>query len=514
MGRWTDKPFISQGEWSNTNSDGGGLPFGGKSARIPGRGDAAAEDGAARFDCCALSLKPFAQPVCTPDGTVFDERNITEHIKEHGKHPFSGAPLAAADLVRLQYCRGADGGYVDPVTLKPFSRFAKIVANRRSGHAYLWATVEEFNEKPGAWADLVTGEPFSREDIIVLQDPATPKKDSPPRRAEEPARALARPAAAAARKKAQPYNAAHYSTGRAAAALTSTSVAPVTQNEADVVPADEYMFGRIKAKGYARLVTSLGDINVELHCDRAPRTCYNFIQLARRGYYNGTRFHRSIRNFMIQGGDPTGTGRGGESCWGGAFADEIARKLAHTDRGVLSMANAGPNTNRSQFFILYRAARSLDGKHSVFGRVVGGLPVLAKMEAVPTDDSDRPTTDIVIAEVKVFVDPFAEFAQRLDRKHAHERARKDLAAGRRQRTAAEEEQHERDTTTWFGARLSQGGAGPDANVGAGPGSGGVGRYLTKPRFEQPRAPAAGGSSASDKAAAPAEGYRFGNFDGW
>ncbi|KAJ1731108.1 cyclophilin peptidyl-prolyl cis-trans isomerase Cyp8 [Coemansia biformis] len=527
MGRWTDKPFISQGEWSNAQGDGGGLPFGGKSARILGRKEGA-QDRAA-FDCCALSLKPFAQPVCTPDGFVFDAANIAAYVKEHHKHPFTGAPLATDDLLKLQYHKNADGEYVDPVTFKQFSQFAKIVANRRSGHVYLWSTIDEFNSKPGAWADLVTGEPFSREDIIVLQDPAAPKEISGAVSRKEPAPATASPTASAAAspaprpaaatsRRAQPYNAAHYSKGLAAAALTSTSVAPVTRNESELVDSEEYMFARIKDKGYVRLVTSLGDINVELHCDKAPRTCYNFIKLAQSGYYKGTVFHRSIRNFMIQGGDPTGSGRGGKSFWGAEFKDEIAKKLAHSERGVLSMANRGPDTNSSQFFILYRAARQLDGKHTVFGRVVGGLAVLGKMEAVPTDDSDRPQKDIVIADVKVFADPYAEFARRLERKLEHGKESEALALGKRQRTAAEEELHERDTTTWFGTKLPSRSPAPSTaggNSAAAPvaSARGVGKYMKRPALEDPAAAsAADGARGSAKAAGA--GYAFGDFSSW
>ena len=126
------------------------------------------------------------------------------------------------------------------------------------------------------------------------------------------------------------------------------------------------------ASRYLRLHTSLGDLNLELHCDLAPRTCENFLALAEGGYYDGTTFHRSIKNFMAQGGDPTGTGTGGASVFGAKFRDEIDSRLLHTGRGVLAMANSGPNTNGSQFYILYKSARHLDHKHTVFGRVVGG----------------------------------------------------------------------------------------------------------------------------------------------
>ncbi|KAJ2335059.1 cyclophilin peptidyl-prolyl cis-trans isomerase Cyp8 [Coemansia sp. RSA 2673] len=292
-------------------------------------------------------------------------------------------------------------------------------------------------------------------------------------------------------------------------------MAPVTQNEAELVNDEEYMFARIKAKGYAQLVTNLGNINLELHCDKAPRTCYNFFKLARAGYYDGTHFHRSIKNFMIQGGDPTGTGRGGKSFWGADFKDELAAKQSLSERGVLAMANRGPNTNSSQFFILYRAAKHLDGKHTVFGRVVGGLPVLSKMESVPTDDSDRPTQNIVIKNVAVFVDPYVEFSNRLERKLEHEKERDALSSGKRQRTEAEEEQLERETTTWFGTRVAGSAKGATgSNDGSLHGDRpvrAIGKYMKKPLFDGP-AREASGTSTTGKAKERA--HAFGDFGSW
>lgn len=123
---------------------------------------------------------------------------------------------------------------------------------------------------------------------------------------------------------------------------------------------------------------------------------------------------------QAQGGDPTGTGRGGESAWGGTFKDEFHAKLTHDGRGVLSMANAGPNTNGSQFFIMFKSAPHLDRKHSVFGRVVGGLPVLRDMELQPTDKDDRPVQSIRIEEVEVFQSPFDEYDADADARTARE----------------------------------------------------------------------------------------------
>jgi len=120
------------------------------------------------------------------------------------------------------------------------------------------------------------------------------------------------------------------------------------------------------------LETSKGNIVLELAEDDAPNTVANFVNLAEKGFYNGVTFHRVIADFMIQGGDPTGTGRGGP---GYVIADEFSPRLRHA-RGVLSMANAGPNTGGSQFFITHVACPQLDGKHAVFGRVIEGMDVV------------------------------------------------------------------------------------------------------------------------------------------
>jgi peptidyl-prolyl cis-trans isomerase B (cyclophilin B) len=121
------------------------------------------------------------------------------------------------------------------------------------------------------------------------------------------------------------------------------------------------------------LHTDKGDIDATIFASKVPVTSANFLNLAKRGYYDGVSFHRVIDNFMIQGGDPTGTGRGGP---GYKFADEIDRSLKHTKAGIFSMANAGPNTNGSQFFITHQATPHLDGKHAVFGEVTTGQDVV------------------------------------------------------------------------------------------------------------------------------------------
>jgi cyclophilin family peptidyl-prolyl cis-trans isomerase len=129
----------------------------------------------------------------------------------------------------------------------------------------------------------------------------------------------------------------------------------------------------LKKKYKAKFSTSKGEIVVELFAQQVPNTVNNFVFLAREGYYDGTMFHRVIKDFMAQGGDPTGTGRGGP---GYSFRDEFDPKMHHDQAGILSMANAGPNTNGSQFFLTTVPTPWLDGKHAVFGKVVEGLDVL------------------------------------------------------------------------------------------------------------------------------------------
>jgi peptidyl-prolyl cis-trans isomerase B (cyclophilin B) len=145
------------------------------------------------------------------------------------------------------------------------------------------------------------------------------------------------------------------------------------------------------------LHTNHGAIEFELYPDDAPKTVENFVKLARDGFYDGVIFHRVIPDFMIQGGDPTGTGRGGP---GYQFEDEFNDHKV--ERGAFAMANAGPNTNGSQFFIVTTESASwLDGKHTVFGKVTSGMDVVDAISAVDTDAADKPRTDVVIERIEL-----------------------------------------------------------------------------------------------------------------
>ncbi|WPT16491.1 Peptidyl-prolyl cis-trans isomerase CYP18-1 [Picochlorum sp. SENEW3] len=156
------------------------------------------------------------------------------------------------------------------------------------------------------------------------------------------------------------------------------------------------------------LHTSLGDVKIEVFCEQVPKTANNFLALCASNYYDGTIFHRNIKGFMIQGGDPTGTGKGGKSVYeSGKFEDEIVSSLKHSKRGIVSMANSGPNTNGSQFFITYKAHSHLNGQYTVFGHVIDGLDTLDRMERVPTGQGDRPLEDIQLNSVTIHANPLA-----------------------------------------------------------------------------------------------------------
>ncbi len=141
---------------------------------------------------------------------------------------------------------------------------------------------------------------------------------------------------------------------------------------------------------YATIKTNQGDIKIKLFTDVAPKTCENFVTLAKKGYYNGVIFHRVIKEFMIQGGDPTGTGCGGQSCWGGTFEDECDPNVSFDKKGLLAMANAGPGTNGSQFFITTTLTPWLHMHHTIFGEVVEGYDVVEKIENCQTGFMDKP----------------------------------------------------------------------------------------------------------------------------
>jgi cyclophilin family peptidyl-prolyl cis-trans isomerase len=171
----------------------------------------------------------------------------------------------------------------------------------------------------------------------------------------------------------------------AAPVATSVIVEPsLTQKEVGIVK--------------VTIETTAGDIKVDLFADEAPKTVDNFVTLAKKGFYDGIIFHRVIPGFMIQTGDPTGTGRGGP---GYQFEDEFSANLKHDKPGILSMANSGPNTNGSQFFITEAPTPHLNNRHSVFGQVTEGMDVVNKIATTPTGPGDKPLKEVKIVKLTI-----------------------------------------------------------------------------------------------------------------
>ncbi|QKF65394.1 peptidyl-prolyl cis-trans isomerase B [Campylobacter corcagiensis] len=149
------------------------------------------------------------------------------------------------------------------------------------------------------------------------------------------------------------------------------------------------------------LKTNQGDIKLKIYDDAAPKAALNFKTHAKNGYYDGVIFHRVIKGFMMQGGDPTGSGTGGKSIWGKDFEDEFESKLTFDKAGLLAMANAGRNTNGSQFFITFNPTSWLNGYHTIFGEVIDGMDIVRKIENTKTDKKDRPIDEIKIISAEV-----------------------------------------------------------------------------------------------------------------
>ncbi|GFH12881.1 uncharacterized protein HaLaN_08650, partial [Haematococcus lacustris] len=358
------------------------------------------------FNCCAIAFTPFEDPVCTAEGTVYDVTNIVPFVMKYKQHPVTGEPLALKDLTKLTFHKNGEGQYCCPVTGKVFTEHTHIAAVKVTGNVYAYEAIDELCAKAKNWKDLLTDEPFTRKDIIHIQDPLNlqnkaveqfshvqkglvlddegegaaekasalhatqqaasgtgtdpaptagdwrlraPEREAGPiarfrpgaatwdtenymneegkavLRQEEarqkmveeagirgPAAAAALSAAAAAAKAGGPkqptpkeryetaghvkYRESFTSTGDMSRSFTSTYAAINTKATRQLVRIDR----NPTKKAYVRLHTSLGDLNLELHCDITPRTCENFIGLAAMGYYDATIFHRSIKNFMVQ----------------------------------------------------------------------------------------------------------------------------------------------------------------------------------------------------------------------
>ncbi|KAL4070847.1 peptidylprolyl isomerase-like protein 2 [Scleroderma citrinum] len=477
------------------------------------------------FDCCALSFQPFEHPVCArnKDGTgfVFDLVNIIPWLKQHNNtNPITHAPLTPDELIVLHYSRKTSGEIHDPISFKPFSEHSHIVAIATTGNVFLAESIK-------GGKDLLKDQKFAKDDIITLQNPhgiteptaltgaasaaVEVKKEEKPK--------AATPKAVTEIKKSVPWNISPYSTGATGASLTSTSIDPQTQSTKLLWDEEELMFEEIstlpkgkgrekdvgKRRAYVRVVTSLGgSLNIELYCEKAPKTCYNFLRLAKAGKYDNCLFHRLVPGFMIQTGDPTGTGSGGESCWGTPFRDEYDMKGAakHDCRGTVAMANKGAGTNGSQFYFTFRATPHLDNKHTVFGKLVGGEDVLDALEKLSLKEgTERPAKPVRITEVVVYQDPFEDHKARLAKKLAR---RTESGAD----AAKSVEKKPGDDINWFGVKVGMG----DLNASEGRVGKGIGRYLgTKRQLEGQVTEERGGAVEESK---KKRRIGFGNFDNW
>ena len=563
MGKGTDKLYITHSEWASSDaysaSAGSGVNQSSNGAhasfkRLP-------------FTFCALSLQPFKTPVCTAEGLIFDHESILRWLINHETNPVDGKPLRSSDLIKLQFAKNDASEFVDPVTFKVFTDNTHIVAVRHddSANVFAYDTVERLNIKAKMWRDLVSDDEFTRKDIITLQDSqnlesrdlssfkylkededtGVPKEEASIntsamgnagkilRAKEAVARARAdrtksqsmvddrkaknlvvaeknrkAETAASAKPEKTRYNASHHTSGLAAASLTSTGLTPNTSGALAALTDEEYLLRpkRVKDHGFVRLSTTHGDLTIELLPEFAPKAVWNFTHLCQKGYYNGVSFHRNIRSFMLQGGDPTGTGRGGQSIWDKSFVDEFEGPLKHDSRGIVSMANKGKNTNTSQFFITYRQASHLDRKHTIFGKVIDGLDTLDDLENVPVDaETKRPKEEIRILQSVVYVDPFEEYWKKINGSENKEKALKQSV-----------EHKGDDKTTWTGKRLRDDGRLQNGDAG------GVGKYLKVAIAEQ----TANGDDESGTVTSDDVGIEglakkktkglggFGNFDDW
>ncbi|KZT40028.1 cyclophilin-type peptidyl-prolyl cis-trans isomerase [Sistotremastrum suecicum HHB10207 ss-3] len=159
--------------------------------------------------------------------------------------------------------------------------------------------------------------------------------------------------------------------------------------------------------------TTHGELKIEIFCEATPKAAENFLALAASGAYDGCLVHRNIKGFMAQTGDPTGSGKGGQSIWGKPFPDEIRSTLKFNARGIVAMANAGPDSNKAQFFITYAKQPHLDGKYTIFGKVIDGADsTLDAIERVPVNEKSRPLQEIKILDVTIHANPIADAALR------------------------------------------------------------------------------------------------------
>lgn len=292
------------------------------------------------YDCCSITMKPFEIPYSDLDGNVFELSAIIDFLKTFKVNPITGKSCDAKSLIKLNFYRNSEDEYHCPSLFKPFTKNSYIVAIATTGNVFSYEAVDQLNIKTKNWKDLVDDTPFTRKDIIIIQDPTKLEKfnistfhhikkrlrvetEEEKLERKDPHGRLKTISAetkdilselerdykgnegkdeqpsASSSTIADKFNSAHYSTGAVAASFTSTAMAPVYNHEAAILDDHIIRYERVKKKGYVRLNTNLGPLNIELHCDIVPKTCENFIRHCSNGYYDGNIFHRSIKNFMV-----------------------------------------------------------------------------------------------------------------------------------------------------------------------------------------------------------------------
>jgi len=416
------------------------------------------------FECCALTLLPFEAAACTrQDGVLCDAVALLEYVKAHGTSPVTGEKVEKRDVLLLKTAKNAQGRWHCPLTYRVFGKHSKVAAIGTTGNVFAYEALRELNVLKTR-LDPLDGTPFAAGDLLIVHDPDDAdlcrRRDLSHRRLHrdegnvrhsetavknERILAEARRNVAAEddeRRRRRRGEEEHttpgltetfrrvrdvlrpltedvlegskMSGGATARAATSSAVDVSTRSdlrcatEAELMAARYKVMRKCKKRGYVRLETNFGPLNLELRFDVAPRACENFIGLCRNGAYDDTVFHRIIKGFVVQGGDPTGEGHGGQSLWGAPFADEVdVSRLRFDARGVLAYANAGKrDQNKSQFFLTLAPCPHLDGKHTIFGKLVGGNDTLDQIEVLRVAEDHRPVGDsVLIRHAIVFADP-------------------------------------------------------------------------------------------------------------
>lgn len=391
--------------------------------------------------------------MASPTGYIYERGAVEDYIREHSKDPVTYKFLRQEDLFPLHLERDSNEELICPVTRKPLSKHQLVMAVRPTGRVYSGEGLnrlvagERDAEGGKVYHDYYGEAPFNEQDLVILNDPSQLERRFPQNFAHlkekrEEANVEDKKIDRPLKLKPLVSETLSYSTTRTAeASIAGTrSKAGVLPSELpysrptgtstiSMVPAatpgskdpsqltmEQRLFREVRNPGKATIRTNYGDMHFALHCRETPRTCYNFLALARRGYYAGVPFHRLLRGFVLQGGDPTGTGLGGDSCWGRPFPSEPGGLTAHhRKRGLLSMANKGDAcSNTSQFFVTLAPTAHLDGIHPIFGEMIGGEETLVSIERVPIDEKGKPLRPVIIEDVIIVEDPYVELRKQIE----------------------------------------------------------------------------------------------------